>query len=127
MRKAAAIMGLMLAAGAPVMAFAASEELVVVGVPDGQLAAGSLVAGDFSRAARRLEVVRPDAANDPARLINLGNAYAGMGRMKAAHDAYKAARFAPDTQLVTADGNEASSRDIARRALGRLGTQYAMR
>ncbi|APL93605.1 hypothetical protein Sj15T_16370 [Sphingobium sp. TA15] len=127
MAKAAAILALGLAAMAPAMAFAATEEVVVVGVPDGRLAAGALVAGDYGRAARRLEAVRPDAANDPARLINLGNAYAGMGRIDAAHAAYKAARFAPDTPLVTADGNEASSRDIARRALGRLNAQYAMR
>ncbi|AJR24877.1 MULTISPECIES: hypothetical protein [Sphingobium] len=127
MKKVPAILAFGLAAMAPATAFAAPEEVVVVGVPDGRLAAGALVAGDYGRAARRLNVVRPDAANDPARLINLGNAYAGMGRMEAAHEAYKAARFAPDTPLVTADGNEASSREIARRALGRLNAQYAMR
>ncbi|WP_022681107.1 hypothetical protein [Sphingobium bisphenolivorans] len=127
MMKVAAMVGLVLAAGVPAMALAASDEVVVVGVPDGRLAAGALVAGDYAKAAHRLAAPRPDGANDPARLINLGNAYAGMGRMEAAREAYKAARFAPDSQLVTADGDEASSREIAKRALGRLQAQYAMR
>ncbi|WP_150290309.1 tetratricopeptide repeat protein [Sphingobium estronivorans] len=127
MRMVAATLGLVLASLAPTVAFAAPDEVVVVGVPDGRLAAGALASGDYAHAAQRLEAVRPDAANDPARLINLGNAYAGMGKMKAAHAAYKAARFAPDSMLVTADGNESSSRDIARRAMGRLEAQYAMR
>ncbi|WP_176590474.1 tetratricopeptide repeat protein [Sphingobium sp. EM0848] len=127
MKMVAATFGLVLAALAPTVAFAAPDEMVVVGVPDGRLAAGALVSGDYAHAARRLEEVRPDAANDPARLINLGNAYAGMGKVKAAHAAYKAARFAPDSLLVTADGKESFSRDIARRAMGRLETQYAMR
>lgn len=127
MRKAVAIFGFALAAVAPAVAFAAPDEVVVVGVPDGCLAAGALVAGNFQKAAHRLEAVRPDSANDPARLINLGNAYAGLGRVKDAHDAYRAARFAPDSMLVLADGSEGSSRDIARRAMGRLEASFAMR
>ncbi len=51
----------------------------MVGVPDGGLAARDLTAGDYAKAAKRLKAVWPDSANDPARLINLGNAYAGMG------------------------------------------------
>ena len=127
MKMVAATFGLVLAALAPTVAFAAPDEVVVVGVPDGRLAAGALISRDYAHAAQGLKVVRPDAANDPARLINLGNAYAGMGKMNAARAAYKAARFAPDSLLVTADGNEASSRDIARRAMDRLDAQYAMR
>lgn len=127
MLKVAAIIGLALAATAPGSALAAPEEVLVVGVPDGGLAANALMARDFQKAAKKLEAPWPDGANDPARLINLGNAYAGMGRMVDARGAYNAARFAPDTLLVLANGSEESSRSIARRALGKLQTTYAMR
>ena len=127
MVKVAAILGVALVALVPGAALAASDEMVVVGVPDGGLAARSLAARDYEAAARRLAAPRPDAANDPARLINLGNAYAGLGRMKDAREAYRSARFAPESTLVLANGEESSSRDIARRALGRLEASYAMR
>src|SRR3546814_14508827 len=71
------------------------------------------------RSVKRLSLIAPDAANDPARLINLGNAYAGLGRMNDAREAYKSARYAPEGMLVLADGSEASSRDIARKAMRR--------
>lgn len=127
MLKVVAILGLAAAAAVPVMASAEPIGVVEVGLPDGRLAASALTSGDFTRAVRRLSAVRPDAANDPARLINLGNAYAGMGRMMDAKAAYAAARYAPESMLVLADGSEASSRDIAVRALGRLEASYAMR
>ncbi|MCB4862146.1 tetratricopeptide repeat protein [Sphingobium sp. PNB] len=126
MRKAAAICGLALAAMAPAVASAA-DNTIIVGVSDKGLASKALAAGDYQVAARRLEALRSDFPDDPARLINLGNAYAGMGKAKAARNAYQAARFAPDAVLVTADGQEGSSREIARKAIGRLQTSYAMR
>lgn len=126
MGKAAAIFGLALAMLVPAVASAA-EETIVVGVSDRGLASKALASGDYQGAARRLEALRSDFADDPARLINLGNAYAGMGRIKAARNAYKAAGFAPDAILVTADGQLSSSRAIARKAMGRLQASYAMR
>lgn len=126
MAKVAVIMGLALALGASASAWA-SDEVMVVGVPDGGLAASSLMARDFDSAAHRLAAAWPDGANDPARLINLGNAYVGLGRMKDAREAYRAARFASESTLVLANGEEALSRDVARRALGRLETSYATR
>ncbi|MCI4589538.1 tetratricopeptide repeat protein [Sphingobium sp. BYY-5] len=127
MRKAAVMMGLVLAAMAPGMAQAAPEEMVVVGVPDGGLAAKALTAGRFEDALRKLAPMPVYGENDPARLINLGSAYAGMGKMAQAREAYRAARFAPEVTLVLANGNQESSRDIAARALGRLNPSYAMR
>ncbi|GLV20786.1 hypothetical protein TomMM35A_06460 [Sphingobium sp. TomMM35A] len=123
----AAIVGLALAASISNAAAAASDEVVVVGVPDGRLAASALIARDYEKAARRLAPMWPEGANDPARLINLGNAYAGLGRMKDAREAYRSARFAPESTLLLANGEAASSRDVARRALGRLEASYAMR
>ncbi|WP_441339474.1 tetratricopeptide repeat protein [Novosphingobium sp. Chol11] len=123
----AAIVGLALAASMSNAAAAASDEVVVVGVPDGRLAAPALIARDYEKAARRLAPMWPEGANDPARLINLGNAYAGLGRMKDAREAYRSARFAPESTLLLANGEAASSRDVARRALDRLEASYAMR
>ncbi|UZW54525.1 tetratricopeptide repeat protein [Sphingobium sp. JS3065] len=127
MVKVSTIVGCALAFAVPGVASAASNEVVVVGVPDGGLAATSLMAKNFELAARRLSAPRPDAANDPARLINLGNAYAGLGRLASAREAYRSARFAPDTMLVLANSEEVSSRVVARRALKRLEASYAMR
>ncbi|MFD1105632.1 tetratricopeptide repeat protein [Sphingobium olei] len=128
MIKAAAMIGLMLAATAPGIAMASDgQDLVVVGVPDGRLAAKAITAGNFETARRKLEPMRVFGENDPARLINLGNAYAGLGRMAQAREAYRAARSAPELTLVLADGTEESSRDVAKRALGRLNPAYAMR
>nr|WP_145200671.1 tetratricopeptide repeat protein [Sphingobium sp. B2] len=127
MLKVALIAGFTLACVSPAIAQSAPEDVIVVGVPDGGLAARDLTAGDYAKAAKRLKAVWPDSANDPARLINLGNAYAGMGRMVDARSAYKSARFSPEMTLVMADGSEQSSRDVARRAMNRLTPVYASR
>ena len=128
MMKAAIFAGLALAAMAPATAMAEDgQDLVVVGVPDGRLAAQAISEGNFEAARRKLEPMRVFGENDPARLINLGNAYAGLGRMAQAREAYRAARSAPELTLVLADGSEESSRAVAQRALGRLNPTYAMR
>lgn len=127
MKKVAMMIGLALAAMAPGMAQAAPEEMVVVGVPDGRLGAKALTAGRFAAAESRLASMPVYGENDPARLINLGHAYAGLGKMAQAREAYRSARFAPEVTLVLANGTEESSRDVAVRALGRLNPSYALR
>ncbi|WP_375285032.1 tetratricopeptide repeat protein [Sphingobium yanoikuyae] len=127
MKKVAALMSLALVTMVPGIAQAAPEDVVVLGVPDGNLAAKALMSGQFAAALDRLEPMWPDGANDPARLINLGNAYAGAGRMMQAREAYRSARFAPEMTLVLANGNEESSRAVARRAMSRLSPSYASR
>ena len=126
MFKAAAVAGFLLASAVPAMASAVDDVIVSV-VPDAGLAASALLAHDFDKAARKLQAVWPDTINDPARLINLGNAYAGMGRTSDAREAYAAVARVPDMTLVLADGSEESSRSIAQRASARLNTSYAMR
>lgn len=129
MKMAAISAVLAMAAIVPGAAMAASDaqDLVVVGVPDGRLAAKAISGGNFEAARRKLEPMRVFGENDPARLINLGNAYAGLGRMDQAREAYRAARFAPEQVLTLANGMEESSRAVAQRALGRLNPAYAMR
>lgn len=129
MKMAAISAVLAMAAIVPGAAMAASDaqDLVVVGVPDGRLAAKAISGGNFEAARRKLEPMRVFGENDPARLINLGNAYAGLGRIDQAREAYRAARFAPEQVLTLANGMEESSRAVAQRALGRLNPAYAMR
>lgn len=127
MGKVAVLMGLALAAMVPGMAQAASDDVIVRAVPESGLAASALLARDYGKAAERLQAVWPDNINDPARLINLGNAYAGMGRMADARKAYRAVSYVPDTMLLLANGTEESSRSIAQRAARRIETSYAMR
>src|SRR3546814_11432579 len=80
MREMAVFLGFVLAVSAPVEAFAASAQAEEVGVPDGRLAASALTSGDYGKAVKRLSLIAPDAATDPARLINLGNAYSSDER-----------------------------------------------
>lgn len=129
MRAMVATMGLALALMAPCVAQAEpdAQDLVVVAGPEGSLAAKALTSGQFEAARRRLAPMPVYGENDPARLINLGNAYAGLGRVDQAREAYRAARFAPETVLVLANGDEQSSRTVATRALDRLTPSYAMR
>ncbi len=128
MRGSIALLGLALAGSAFSGAIAApGQSAPVAGVTDEGLAAASLITRDYRQAAERLKKKSPDTINDPARLINLGNAYAGMGRYDKAKAAYISARYAPDTMLLLADGSEASSRDVAHRAMARLGTSFAAR
>ncbi|MET0370148.1 MAG: tetratricopeptide repeat protein [Sphingobium sp.] len=94
---------------------------------EAQLSAGALATGHFERAARQLNAVPTGGVNDAARLINLGNAYAGLGKTSDARQAYLAAQRAPEAVLQTADGSEGSSRAIARRAMDRLEVSFAMR
>ncbi|MEA3543405.1 MAG: tetratricopeptide repeat protein [Pseudomonadota bacterium] len=127
MKSVVAIMGLALAVSTPALAQSAPESLVVLGVPDGNLAAKALASGQFKAAIDRLEPMWPYGANDPARLINLGHAYAGAGRIAQAREAYRSARFAPEMTLVLANGQEESSRMVARRAMDRLNPAFAAR
>ncbi|MXP25006.1 tetratricopeptide repeat protein [Altererythrobacter indicus] len=87
-----------------------------------------LAAGDSAEAIEELR--RSEYANDPARLINLGTAYAQSGDYKKAAKFFRAA-LASGTQyrLELADGSWMDSRQAARLALANLNskTTLAMR
>lgn len=89
--------------------------------------ADALLAGDYVGAEARIAQLGMDKS-DPVMLINLGNAYAGMGRKADAQIAYNAAlNSAEEIDLDMADGSVRSSREVAQVALDRLGTRYAGR
>lgn len=108
-------------------ALAAPGDLTETGTTDKRLEASALTSGQYAKAVRRLSTARFGTASDPARLINLGNAYAGMGRKAEARTFYLSALRQPDSTVMLADGTDESSQVVARRALDRLQPGYAMR
>ncbi|CAH0349735.1 hypothetical protein BH11PSE5_BH11PSE5_07580 [soil metagenome] len=116
----------LLAAGVSTSAVAAPQ--AEIGYTPGALGVAALMQGDYDAAASRLTSLDGATVGDPARLINLGNAYAGMGRITDADAAYRSAIKAMPVDLMLADGSIKSSRAIAREAMSRLPrTTYASR
>lgn len=90
--------------------------------------AKALLSGDFVSAESQIAQQGPEASKDPVALINLGNAYAGMGRRADAQLAYRAAIKAdPNAELDMADGSVRTVRQVASTAMQRLGVDYATR
>lgn len=90
-------------------------------VPQADAAYGELSAGETDAAIARLEAQLARDPGQAALLINLGTAYARLGRHDEAREAYRKAIAARDrVELELADGSWADSREAAREALGRL-------
>lgn len=88
----------------------------------------AIMARQYGDAASQIEALSRKGGADAALLINLGNAYAGMGKYDNARAAYKAAMIAsPDMELEMADGSVRIVRDIAADGIRRLNTTYASR
>ena len=96
--------------------FAAPASAQEMDYAPGALGYAALKAGDLSTAERQLRT-SPADANDPARLINLGQVFARQGRHAEAADLFRRAKTLEDSELVLADGAVMSSREAARRAL----------
>ena len=105
-------------ASAPAGAAKPDDDLKVV--------AEALLDGDYAGAEEQIGAMGLTDRNDPAMLINLGNAYAGMGRRADAQLAYKAALDAHNQiDLDMADGSVRSSREVALDGLRQLGVDIA--
>ena len=88
---------------------------------DNELAAGSLARGETTTAIASLEIQREASPDDPALLINLGIAYAHVGKEEKARAMFDAAlKSDKPTELETADGNATDSRRLARKAMAML-------
>lgn len=88
----------------------------------------ALVAGDNELALQQLQASERDYAKDPARLINLGQAYARLGRMGDAARMFMAALNSDRSfDLVLANGEVIDSRDAAGLALQNLNERIARR
>ena len=115
-------------------ALLASPDAHVVATPAGadhvEVAYAALSEGRNDAAVAQLRASHLAANGDPAALINLGTAYARMGRNAEAQVAFRSA-MASDVRydLQLADGSWMDSRRAARRAAESLdrGTALAMR
>ena len=85
------------------------------------VALDALAAGDERAAIERLESNADEHFDDPARLLNLGYAYARVGNDTAARRMFAAVEASDDrTVLETANGEWVDSRHLARRAMKML-------
>ena len=77
-----------------------------------------LASGQNEAAIREIKDNEALEANDPARLINLGVAYARMGDVETARELFRAAIYSADRHLLeTSNGEWVDSRILARQAL----------
>lgn len=96
--------------------------------PNGSIGYEALVRGDNERAVSQILESEQVSRHDPAKLLNLGRAYARMGRMDEASAMFAAAMQSRDNvDLVLADGRVMNSRDAARKAYASLQTRIATR
>lgn len=105
-------------------AFAAPAE---IGYPRHALGYAALMKRDFITAERQLRAPADVAADDPARLINLGTVLIHTGRQAEGTDLLERARKSEDVELVLGNGRTMWSRDVARRALATVTATYAAR
>lgn len=114
-----------LALSSPVFAGQTDGE---IGYSKGALGYDALVAGENTLALEQLESAERVRKDDPARLINLGQAYARTGRMGDAAQMFMAAMNSHRSlDLVLADGSVMNSKDAAEQALANLNNRIASR
>lgn len=98
-------------------AMAAPAPTVETGYSPGMLAVAAIERGDYARA-EALLTDRRMSADDPARLINLGEVYWRTGRPGEALSAWRRALASPNHFVVeTMGGRDISTADLAREAL----------
>lgn len=89
--------------------------------PATDAAYSELASGRADEAVQRIESARADGTVTAAQLLNLGTAYAQLGRIDEARSAYRAVIAAnEDMYLETSEGDWVESRTLARIALARL-------
>lgn len=109
----------------PAFAEQASGE---IGYSKGALGYDALVAGDNDAAVEQLEAANSVRKDDPARLINLGQAYVRTGRLGDAAQMFMSAMNSNRSfDLELADGTVINSREAARQALDNLNNRLASR
>lgn len=113
--------GVAMLMAAPLATTAAGRELVADGVTVLPVAYDELRSGRTDVAIAKLQADNELSARDPSRLINLGSAYARLGRHAEAAAMFRAAITSPIRyDLELANGAFMDSRWAARIALARL-------
>lgn len=119
-----------MAAGLAFMGSAASAQAdkAEIGYEKGALGYAALLSGDNQTAITQLEAKNGVDVNDPARLINLGQAYARVGRSGDAARLFMAAKNNTRSfDLILANGEVMNSRKAAELALDDLNGRFASR
>ena len=99
-----------------------------IGYAKDALGFNAMVDRDYQTAVAQMENNTAVDSDDPARLINLGQAYAELGETAKAQQLLLAAANSPKSfDLVLSDGNVANSRDVAKLALNRINARLASR
>ena len=99
-----------------------------IGYSRGSLGYDALIAGDNDRAIAQIMANEKVSRNDPARLINLGQAYARTGRTSEAAQLFVTAIESRDQiDLILADGTVMNSKEAAKQALAKLQSRIASR
>lgn len=115
-------------AGMSGVAHAQPAANVEVSYPKGSIGYDALIAGDNERAISQILSNERVSRHDPAKLINLGQAYARTGRIAEAADLFSTAlQSREEVDLVLADGRVINSKEAARLALTGLQTKLASR
>lgn len=96
--------------------------MVEAGYPAGSLALAAIERGDWATAERLLTDDRRIAADDPARLVNLGRVYEATGRHELALAAWRQALASPHpVEVETIGGRLVRTDQLAREALAHFG------
>ena len=110
------------------VAHAAPNASGEIGYPKGSIGYDALVAGENDRAISQMMTNDRVSRNDPAKLINLGQAYARTGRTAEAEQLFNAAiQSRDDVDLILANGTVMNSKEAARLALAKLRMRVASR
>ena len=122
------VLGMLIAGTISVAAQAKPGAVDEISYPKGSIGYEALMRGDNERAVSQIMANEQVSKHDPAKLLNLGLAYARMGMTGKASGYFKAAmqsRYSVD--LVLADGRVMNSKDAAREAYANLQTRVATR
>ncbi len=107
---------------------ARSDAAGEVSYPKGSIGYEALMRGDNERAVSQIMANQQISKHDPAKLLNLGRAYARIGYTEQAAGYFKAAmQIRESLDLVLADGRVMNSKDAAREAYANLQTRVASR
>jgi len=99
-----------------------------ISYPKGSIGYEALMRGDNERAVSQIMTSEQVSKHDPAKLLNLGRAYARMGQTEQAAGYFKAAMQAREgVDLVLADGRVMNSKVAASKAYADLQTRVATR
>jgi Flp pilus assembly protein TadD len=122
------LLGALIAGTFSVTAQAKQDAVGEISYPKNSIGYEALMRGDNERAVSQILASAQVSKHDPAKLLNLGHAYARIGQTEKAAGYFKAAMQAREgVDLVLADGRVLNSKVAAREALANLQTRVATR